>query len=123
MKLFFVLGAEIALVTAFILYDYSSAPAAETAWVGRIAALMIIGVVLLNKYIKKFTNASEASHLYSNVVLLVYTLTLLFVEALLGRTSSFGLSVNNPFLWIIVGITFYQLYNDWKEIKKNKVPA
>lgn len=82
--------------------------------IGLLLLLILLG--FFTKHIQKEKSAQPS--FWWNVGLLSYLLCLIVVFTLLGGESKVGISLSNPFLWIVVALSAFEIK---KEYKKSKV--
>ncbi|MCM3636265.1 hypothetical protein M3152_00935 [Sporosarcina luteola] len=82
---------------------------------------LLIGLILIflfsGFFINRFQKASLKSDLLWQVILTSYLLLLLIAYTLLGGESQVGISLSNPFLWIVLLITFFDIAKQYKKMK------
>lgn len=54
------------------------------------------------------------------IIFTVYILFLLATLSLLGGQSTSGVSLDNGVFWIVLLISIYQIYSQWKDVKKSE---
>ncbi|WP_262174698.1 hypothetical protein [Saccharococcus sp. Marseille-Q5394] len=82
---------------------------------------LLIGLILIflfsGFFINRFQKASLKSDLLWQVILTFYLLLLIIAYTLLGGESQVGISLSNPFLWIVLLITFFDIAKQYKKMK------
>jgi len=125
-KLFKPLDVIFILALTFLLvYDYfpNISPAGALPKVVSIALMaLILGIFLFSLMFKKFrdndTNNKEI--LKGQIFLTIYFLFLIGVFTIFGGRSSSGIAFDNIFLWIFLLISFFDMYSQWKKVKREE---
>ncbi|WP_102691707.1 hypothetical protein [Rummeliibacillus pycnus] len=79
---------------------------------------MIIGFALLLFSVYAPASKSKMSHFYVEVTVMIYLVFLIMLLPNLGGRSSIGFSIQEPFLWIVILLTGWQLLSYRKRIIK-----
>ncbi|WP_312755812.1 hypothetical protein [Rummeliibacillus suwonensis] len=72
-------------------------------------AWMIVGFGLLLFSVYTPAIKDRMMHFYVEVAVMTYLIVLMFILPLAGGKSSVGFSVKEPFLWIVILLTIWQL--------------
>lgn len=77
---------------------------------GKWAAIAVISILFLAGGFAKNRQSDEKMHAIWMLGSTFYLLALLVVLPLLGGTSSMGISLGNPIIWMLLAITAAQIY-------------
>lgn len=111
-------GFTLISITLLMVYDFFP----ELNGFIQIPKPVFIGLVLLILFSGFFLNrnnseSSPKSDLIRQVILTSYLIILIVVFTLLGGISQVGISLSNPFLWIVLMITVYEHMKQYKKMK------
>lgn len=88
-----------------------------------ILMLVFIGVlvcmVIFSTFFERRNNTSNS--LKWQLFILLYITTLMGVFSLMGGKSTVGLSLTNKFIWIVIIISFIEMFFEWKRVDKKSV--
>lgn len=83
---------------------------------------ILIGLILLITVISLFMNRPQKEDVSRfnplwQVILLTYFFSLIIIFTLMGGISQVGLSISNPFLWIVFFISIFDIVKGYKKIR------
>lgn len=81
---------------------------------------IVVGIGLLMFSVFSPASNGKMVHFYIEVVVMTYLVALILVLPLFGGVSSVGFNANEPFLWIAVLLTIWQLNSYRKRIVKQQ---
>lgn len=96
------------VVTYLLVQDYF--PQLMGFAMGKWIAVAVIAVLFLSGGFAAKRKKDEKSQALWMLGSTFYLLALLIVLPLLGGTSSMGISLSNPFIWLLLAITAVQIY-------------
>lgn len=79
-------------------------------------ALLII-IVIFSIFANRFQKDDSRIILLWQIVSTSYLLSLIVVFTVLGGISQVGISLKSPVLWIVIGISIYEIYKQNKKVK------
>ena len=79
-------------------------------------ALLII-IVIFSIFANRFQKDDSRIILFWQIVSTSYLLSLIVVFTVLGGISQVGISLKSPVLWIVIGISIYEIYKQNKKVK------
>ncbi|MBU0906233.1 MAG: hypothetical protein KKF57_13655 [Firmicutes bacterium] len=79
-------------------------------------ALLII-IVIFSIFANRFQKDDSRIILLWQIVSTLYLLSLIVVFTVLGGISQVGISLKSPVLWIVIGISIYEIYKQNKKVK------
>ena len=79
-------------------------------------ALLII-IVIFSIFVNRFQKDDSRIILLWQIVSTSYLLSLIVVFTVLGGISQVGISLKSPVLWIVIGISIYEIYKQNKKVK------
>ena len=107
-------------LTLLFVYDYfSDIFLAGLIPKGVLIAIMI-GLILFSMVFKKYRKTSNEVNLRWGVISTLYILLLMGILTILGGSSSVGISFENPFLWVVLMISIFDTFRDWKKVKSEE---
>ena len=107
-------------ITLLFVYDYfPNVPFADAIPKG-VLVLLILGALLFRFVFKKNTPSDLKTNFKWQVVLILYILILMVVFPLLGGESASGIAFDNEFVWVIVFISIFDIYSQWKRAKRSE---
>lgn len=114
-------GFTLISITLLMVYDFFP----ELNGFIQISKPVFIGLVLLILFSGFFLNrtnkeSSPKLDLIRQVILSSYLLVLIVTFTLLGGVSQVGISLSNPFLWIVLMITLYEYIKQYKKMKTSQ---
>ncbi|WP_028987834.1 hypothetical protein [Thermicanus aegyptius] len=109
----------ILLITLFIFYD-SLAQFRDLFPLSRLSILIlwIVGI-LLSLFLDKWAPRMRFD-LYFPAILTLYTIVLLVLLNFLGAQSNRGISVMNPAFWVVVALSLYLWYKEYRKSMERK---
>ncbi|NEY71354.1 hypothetical protein G4D63_06310 [Bacillus mesophilus] len=114
---------EIVIIIVFTLlfaYDYFPRTSLTGTIPQGILIPIILGLLLFSLLYKKTKNINSKEILKWQIALTVYILFLMSLFTILGGESSTGLSFDNELVWIVILFSLFQIYNQWKKVKKSE---
>jgi hypothetical protein len=104
--------------TLFFAYDFfPNIPFGNAIPDGALIA-MFIGLFLFSLLFKSMRFTSNIDKLKWNIFSTTYLVFLIVLFTILGGKSSIGLSFDNGGLWGILTFLIYNIFSQWKKIKK-----
>lgn len=103
-------------VTYLLVQDYF--PQLIGFAMGKWIAVAVMAILFLSGGFAARRNKDEKSQAFWMLGSTFYLLALLIVLPLLGGTSSMGISLGNPIIWLLLAITTMQIY--FKMSKREK---
>ncbi|MFF2753051.1 hypothetical protein ACFVR1_04735 [Psychrobacillus sp. NPDC058041] len=78
---------------------------------------MLIIIVLFSIFYSRFQKDNSRIILLWQMVSILYLFLLVVAFTVLGGISQVGISLENPGLWIVIGISIYEIYEQNKKVK------
>lgn len=118
MKRYF--GGIIALVALTLLLIYDSFPKLISyIYIPKSILIGLILLIFLISFIMSYFQKEDVSRFNPllHILLLTYFFALIIIFTIAGGISQVGLSVTNPFVWIMFFITIIAIVKEYKKIK------
>jgi uncharacterized SAM-binding protein YcdF (DUF218 family) len=81
---------------------------------------LILGLFLFSLMFKKYRDINNKEILKWQIFSTIYILFLMGLFTILGGQSSSGIDFDNGFLWIVFLISLFEMYLQWKKVKKSE---
>ena len=97
---------EILFITFLLFYDYSILPQIDNQWLS--AGFILILFILFSpiNWLMSARKQGTISSVHSRLIVIMYSLGLLMTFKITGLQSSNDISLQNPFLWLVIGLSF-----------------
>lgn len=87
---------------------------------------ILIGLMLLTVLISIFRNGFQKDqftqdNLKWQIITVGYLFALIIILTLAGGVSQVGLSLTNPFLWIVLVISIFDIVNGYKKVRESQL--
>lgn len=105
-------------ITFLFVYDYFPGNPFLGAILKGVLIALILGLFLLSLIFKKYRNTSNQEVLNWQIFMTIYILFLMGLLTILGGQSSSGIAFDNGFLWVVLFIALFEIYLQWKKVKK-----
>ncbi|WP_373921293.1 hypothetical protein [Peribacillus muralis] len=104
------------VITFMLVYDFfpNTLP---TIVLPKIILGLLIGFYL-SLLFKKNRHADDRAKFKEQVISILYLLFLIGLLTALGGKSSVGISFNNAFLWVVLLLSVFPIYSNWRKAKK-----
>ncbi|MDN4494346.1 hypothetical protein [Ureibacillus aquaedulcis] len=107
-------------ITLLFVYDFfPDIPFADAIPKGVLIILILVCLVF-SLLSKKHRNPDNKTTLKWQIFLTLYIMMLMVIFPLLGGKSSSGISFDSEFLWIIILIALFDIYSQWKKVKRSE---
>ncbi|NBI29002.1 hypothetical protein ERL59_08525 [Chengkuizengella sp. YPA3-1-1] len=104
-------------ITILLIFDYFPVISLEITkiftWI--FIAIIIVSIIFGRKKVKDNIN-----EVIIQIFINIYVIFLMGLLTILGGKSTLGISFDNGFFWIIFLLSFFDIFSQWKKIKKVK---
>lgn len=107
-------------ITLLFVYDYFPNVQLADAIPKGVLIVLILGALIFRFVFKKNTPTNLKTNIKWQVLLLLYILILMVALPLLGGKSASGISFNSEFVWVIVFISLFDIYSQWRKVKRSE---
>jgi len=102
--------ALLAVLTVLLTYDYFPSLVQHFTIPKPLLLSLIVAILFANIIINRNKKDNRKELIIYQSVSIVYSLLLLLTFTSLGGESQFGISLDNPFFWIVVAVGLFELY-------------
>ncbi|MDQ0271740.1 hypothetical protein J2S17_003628 [Cytobacillus purgationiresistens] len=104
--------------TLLFLYDYFPNTLLANSIPKGVLVALILGLFLFSLLFKKYRDTNNKEILKWEILSTIYILFLMGLFTILGGQSSSGISFDNGFLWIVLMISLFEIFSQWKKVKR-----
>ncbi|QBP43123.1 hypothetical protein E2636_15490 [Paenisporosarcina antarctica] len=109
--------ALISITILLIFYYFPNIPLASSIPKGTLILLIIV-LCIFSILFRRYIHPSSLEIFKWKVLSTIYLLFLMVLLTILGGKSTVGIAFNNVFLWIALLLINYEMFSQWKKVKK-----
>ncbi|MGE7602380.1 hypothetical protein ACQKL5_07685 [Peribacillus sp. NPDC097675] len=108
------------IFTLLIVNDYFPNLSLARSIPNDILLWVIFGLFIISFLFDRIKSANHKEKLKSQILSLIYFLSLLALLTILGGQSTAGITIDSPFLWLILLMSCLDIYSRWKKLKQEQ---
>ncbi|WP_323646841.1 hypothetical protein [Lysinibacillus xylanilyticus] len=108
-----------AFTLLFILDYFPNIPLGDSIPKGVLISL-ILGLFIFSLIFKKYRDINNKEILQWQIFSTIYILLIMGILTILGGQSSSGIAIDDGILWILLLISLFDIYSQYKKIKRTE---
>ena len=106
-------------ISLLLVFDYFPNLSFASSIPKSVLILLIIVLFIFSILFRRYINPSSLEIFKWQMLSTIYLLFLMVLLTILGGKSIVGIAFTNVFLWIALLLTSYEMFSQWKKVKKS----
>ena len=107
--------------TLLVVYDYFPTISLADAIPKGVLSSLILVILAVSLLFKRYRETNNKEIFQWQIFFTIYILLLLGLLTALGGQSTSGVAFDNGVLWIVLLLSLFDIYSQWKKLKKSEV--